>query len=353
MLPDLVDDPAQPLFEVPAVACAGDDPGELELDDPLAGQRLRDFLVDDALGDALHDGGLADAGLADQYRIVLAAPGQHLDGLLDLIVPADDRVHPPFPGHRGQVAAELVQRGGRRRPAVLAGRAALALTGEVGLLQRLRRDPLGGQHPAGHGLRVDREREQDVLGADVGGPERVRDPVRVQQRPLRARRQLRCLAARAAAPLLLLDLAGERIGIRAGSRQHLPGGLQPGRSPQQVLGVQIGAAALSRQRGRRADELARWRAHQPGDIDALAWTQRTLPGAVQTSDEVVERAGAEALRSVVTTAHGVPTPVGLPGMSLAPASPGAGQDRRNQLSAFCPSTPVATPARSSRRPSVT
>ena len=87
VLPDLVDDPAQALLEVAAVAGTGDDARELELDDPLARQRLRDFLVDDALSDALHDRRLADARLADQHRIVLAAPGQHLDGLLDLDYP--------------------------------------------------------------------------------------------------------------------------------------------------------------------------------------------------------------------------------------------------------------------------
>ena len=125
VLADLVDDPAQALFEVAAIAGAGDHAGELELDDALAGQRLRDLLVDDALGDALHDGCLADSGLADQHRVVLAAAGQHLDGLLDLAVPADNGVNPAFPRHRGQVTAELVQRRRRGGPAVLARRAAL------------------------------------------------------------------------------------------------------------------------------------------------------------------------------------------------------------------------------------
>src|SRR5215475_5621294 len=33
----------------------------------------------DALGEALDDRGLADAGLADEHRVVLGTPGQHLD----------------------------------------------------------------------------------------------------------------------------------------------------------------------------------------------------------------------------------------------------------------------------------
>jgi len=75
VLADLVDDPAQALLEVTAVASASDHARQLELNDPLARQRLRDFLVHDALRDSLDDGGLAHSGLADQHRIVLASPG--------------------------------------------------------------------------------------------------------------------------------------------------------------------------------------------------------------------------------------------------------------------------------------
>ena len=38
------------------------------------------------------DGGFTDAGLADQHRIILRAPGQHLDHAANLIVAADDRI---------------------------------------------------------------------------------------------------------------------------------------------------------------------------------------------------------------------------------------------------------------------
>jgi hypothetical protein len=40
--------------------------------------------VDDALGQALDDGGLADAGLADEDGVVLGAPAEHLDDAADL-----------------------------------------------------------------------------------------------------------------------------------------------------------------------------------------------------------------------------------------------------------------------------
>jgi len=52
----------------------------------------RHFTVDDALGQAFHDGGLADARLTDEHGVVLVRRLQHLDGAADLIIAADDRV---------------------------------------------------------------------------------------------------------------------------------------------------------------------------------------------------------------------------------------------------------------------
>ena len=81
----------------------------------LPGERLGHLAVDDPLGDALDDRGLADAGLADQHRVVLRAPGEDLDRLLDLVGPADHRVELALAGQLGQVAAVLVERLGRAR----------------------------------------------------------------------------------------------------------------------------------------------------------------------------------------------------------------------------------------------
>ena len=55
-------------------------------------ERLGHLAVDDALREALDDRGLADAGLADQHRVVLGAPLQDLDRAADLVVAADHRV---------------------------------------------------------------------------------------------------------------------------------------------------------------------------------------------------------------------------------------------------------------------
>ncbi len=55
-------------------------------------RRLGHLARDDALRQPLGDGGLADARLADQHRVVLLAAREDLDDALDLLLAADDRV---------------------------------------------------------------------------------------------------------------------------------------------------------------------------------------------------------------------------------------------------------------------
>ena len=107
---DLLEHRLEPLLELAAVLRAGDHRAEVERDQLLAAQRLGHVAGDDALGQPLDDGGLADAGLADEHRVVLGAPRQHLDDPADLAVAADDRVDLPVAGARGEVDAVLLQR---------------------------------------------------------------------------------------------------------------------------------------------------------------------------------------------------------------------------------------------------
>ena len=91
-------------------------------------QRVGHVAGHHALGEALDDGGLADAGLADQHRVVLGAPGQHLHHAADLGVAADHRVELALAGALGEVDGVLVERRlaalglGRGDPLVAAGR---------------------------------------------------------------------------------------------------------------------------------------------------------------------------------------------------------------------------------------
>ena len=103
----------------PAVAAAGDERAEVEGVELLALQRLGDVVRDDLLGEALDDRRLADAGLADQHRVVLRAAREHLHQALDLAVAADHRVELVLAGELGEVPAELVEH--RRAGRALAG----------------------------------------------------------------------------------------------------------------------------------------------------------------------------------------------------------------------------------------
>ena len=82
----------QPLLELAAIFRAGDQRAHVERQQLLVLQALRHVAVDDAQRQAFDDGGLADAGLADQHRIVLGAARQHLDGAADFLVAADHRI---------------------------------------------------------------------------------------------------------------------------------------------------------------------------------------------------------------------------------------------------------------------
>ncbi len=106
---DLVHHGLDPLLELAAVLGAGDHHREIQHHDPAIAQQLGNVAVDDHLGQALDDRRLADAGLAEQHRVVLGAARQHLNHALDFILAANDRIQLPLPCQVGQVASERVQ----------------------------------------------------------------------------------------------------------------------------------------------------------------------------------------------------------------------------------------------------
>ena len=107
---DLVENGLEALLELAAVLRAGHHGAHVQGDHGLVAQALRHVAGHDALGQALDDRGLADAGLADQHRVVLGPAAQHLDDATDLVVAPDDRVELAFAGARGQVGGVLLQR---------------------------------------------------------------------------------------------------------------------------------------------------------------------------------------------------------------------------------------------------
>ena len=194
-LHDLLHHLLQPLLELAAVLRAGDEGGQVERVDLLVLQQLGDLVRGDAVGEPLDDGGLADARLADQHRVVLLAAREDLHHALDLGLAPDDRIQLAVRRRLGQVAPELVEQ--LRALRLLAGTAAGALLAPAGAGEHaddLVADLLGvgvevEQDPCGDTLVLTHEPEQDVLGADVVVAERERFAQRQLEHLLRAGRE--------------------------------------------------------------------------------------------------------------------------------------------------------------------
>ena len=107
---DLVEHALEALLEFAAVLGAGHHGAQVQGDQLLVLQGARHVAGHDALRQAFHDGGFADAGLADQHRVVLGAPAQDLDDAADLLVAADHRVELAVARLRGQIGGVLLQR---------------------------------------------------------------------------------------------------------------------------------------------------------------------------------------------------------------------------------------------------
>ena len=215
---------------------------DVERPDPLALQALGHIAGDDSLRKPLDDRGLADAGVADQHRVVLRAAGKHLDHPADLLVATDHGVELPLLGELGQVAAELLQ----------------CLVGALGIL---RGDALAAAHlrdllqqsVAGD----DVEREQQVLGRDVVVLELLGLVGSAVEHARERRADLR----------LLLRSLGGRLGVerRFGLRAQLGRvgnqllrQLLVEQRQQQVLGVELGVAHAARELLGGGDRLLRF-----------------------------------------------------------------------------------------------
>ena len=92
LLLQLGDHALQALLEIAAVLGARDQRAHVERVDRAVGEHVRHLLLDDHARQALGDRGLADAGLADVQRVVLAAAAEDLDGALDFELAPDQRI---------------------------------------------------------------------------------------------------------------------------------------------------------------------------------------------------------------------------------------------------------------------
>ena len=107
---DFLQDGLEAVFKLAAKFGAGEHRAEVEGDDALVAQDVGDVAVDDAAGEAFDDGGFADAGLADEDRVVLGAAREHLDDAANLLVAADDRIELAAAGELGEVFGVFLER---------------------------------------------------------------------------------------------------------------------------------------------------------------------------------------------------------------------------------------------------
>src|SRR5690606_35697264 len=163
---DLLQHGLEALLELAAELGTGDERAEVQRDDALAFKSLRDVAAYDTLGQALGDGRLTDARLADQHRIVFRAARENLDDAANFFVAADHRVELAGACELREITAVLLERLVGRFW-VLVGDALVA----ADLRQRLHRavavDVVATQERFG-GRSLDREdAEEEMLGADV------------------------------------------------------------------------------------------------------------------------------------------------------------------------------------------
>src|SRR5439155_26214980 len=131
----------------------------------------------DAAREPFHDRRLADAGVADQDRVVLRAARQHLHDAADLLVAPDDGVELAASRELGQVLRVALQ-----RLVLLLGRRIGDARGATDLLERGEERGLGEaarrEESRGAALPVAYDRQEEVLAGDVVVLEVARDLLR-------------------------------------------------------------------------------------------------------------------------------------------------------------------------------
>src|SRR5215472_4627178 len=83
-----LEDGFQTLLELAAELGPGDERAHVERDDAAFLQTIRYVAANDALREPFNDGGLTDARLSNQHRVVLGTAREYLDDATDLVIAA-------------------------------------------------------------------------------------------------------------------------------------------------------------------------------------------------------------------------------------------------------------------------
>ena len=157
-------DRLQPLFKLAAILRSGNDQRKIQNQNALVRQEGRNFAVDDALRKSFDNGGLSDAGIADQNRIVLGPAAEDLNDAIDFRIAADQRIENAV--HRGlrQIARELAE---QRRFFRLDQRLAVDNRSSQFLADRVQTQSALVQDFRSNALLFAQNSQQQVLGADM------------------------------------------------------------------------------------------------------------------------------------------------------------------------------------------
>ncbi len=153
----------QAVLELAAVLRTSHHGAQVERDNLAVLQAGGHVAGHDTLGQALDDGRLAGAGLADEHRVVLGAARQHLDGAADFLIAADNRVQLALASLLGEVLAVLLERL-ELRLVGLRGDAGVAAQALIGRLDVLAGDAGRGKNAARGALVLGQGNEQMLAG---------------------------------------------------------------------------------------------------------------------------------------------------------------------------------------------
>ena len=164
---DLLEDGLQAFLELAAVLRPGHQRAHVEGEEGLVLQPLGHVAADDPLRQALDDGGLAHARLADEDGVVLGLAREDADDPADFGIAPDDRVQAAGPGLAYEVAAVLLE-GLVRALGRGAGNPLAAAHLREGLEEPVARHAELAEDPCRRGLRAFVQHRQDeVLDRDV------------------------------------------------------------------------------------------------------------------------------------------------------------------------------------------